>query len=88
MDNHYTTEVKQKIRQIVINNLPQGHNHEMSDDADLFSLGFNSLDAVPLVLELEDAFEFEFEGDDISYENFRTIEEIFKLITFKIGVES
>jgi acyl carrier protein len=86
MDKDNTTEVKQKIRQIVINNLPQGLNDETPDDADLFSLGFDSLYAVPLVLELEEAFEFEFEGDDISFENFRTIDEIFRLVTVKLGL--
>ena len=85
MDKNNTKEVKQKIRQIVIANLPQVNSNDVSDEIELFSLGLNSLNTVPLVLELEEAFEFEFEIDEISYDNFRTIEDIISLISRKVS---
>ena len=78
-------EIQQKIRQVVLANLPKVTSEELSDDAELFSLGLNSLNTVPLVLGLEEVFGFEFEMDEISYESFRTLVEITELIKGKIG---
>lgn len=84
MDNN-TKEVKQKIRQIIMANLPQGNSEDVPYEADLFSLGFSSLNAVPLVLELEEAFKFEFDMDEIQYDNFQTIGDIIKLVSRKVS---
>lgn len=78
-------EIQQKIRQVVLANLPKITNEELSDDAELFSLGLDSLNTVPLVLGLEEVFGFEFEMDEISYESFRTIADITELMKGKIG---
>jgi acyl carrier protein len=61
------------------------NSEEVSDEADLFSLGFTSLNTVPLVLELEEAFAFEFDMDEIQYDNFQTIGDIIKLVSRKVS---
>ena len=77
-------EIEQKLRQVLLAHLPKVTEEELSDDAELFSLGLNSLNTVPLVLALEDAFEFEFEMDEISYESFRTLADITEVVKNKI----
>ena len=65
--------IKQKIRQLILENMPNISANELSDNVELFSLGLNSLNAVSLVLGLEEVFDFEFDMDEISYESFRAI---------------
>ncbi|MGW4790861.1 acyl carrier protein [Nonomuraea sp. NPDC004297] len=49
--------------------------------------GLDSLGSVQLTLNLEDAFGLVFEDDEISFENFSTIEGITQLIVAKLGGE-
>ena len=79
------TEVKRMIHKIILANLPQENSVDVPDEADLISLGFNSLNAVPLILEIEETFKFEFDIDEIKYDNFQTIGDIIKLVSQKIS---
>lgn len=76
-------EVKQKIYNIVLNNLSNVDPEEVLDDTDLFSLNLDSMNALTLILNLQDAFGVEFGMEEISYENFRTIVDITELIKRK-----
>lgn len=78
------SEIEQKLRPVLLAHLPKVTDEELSDDVELFSLGLNSLNTVPLVLALEEAFEFEFEMDEISYESFRTLADITEVIKNKL----
>lgn len=78
--------VNQQIRQLVLENIPSTSASELSDNVELFSLGLNSLNAVSLVLGLEEIFGFEFDLDEISHESFRAIADIEELVKAKLDV--
>lgn len=78
--------IKEKINQIILENMPGISVKELSDNVELFSLGLNSLNAVSLVLGLEEIFGFEFDMNEINHESFRTISDIVRLIQNKLGV--
>ena len=72
--------IKTTVRQIVVDNLPTAKPEQITDEAELFSLGLNSLNAVSLVLGLEDAFGFQFDLEEISFDSFRAINDIVNLV--------
>ena len=74
--------IKQKSHNVVLDILPINKD-ELLDDMDLFNLGLDSVNAIMLVMSLQDTFGVNFETSEISIENFRTIEDIAKLIESK-----
>lgn len=81
-----TEEIKEKSHNVVLDILPTVTSQELLDDMDLFSLGLDSVNAIMLVMNLQDTFGVNFETSEISIENFRTIGDIVKLIERKKGV--
>lgn len=81
-----TEEIKEKSHNVVLDILPTVTSQELSDDMDLFSLGLDSVNAIMLVMNLQDTFGVNFETSEISIENFRTIGDIVKLIERKKGL--
>ena len=77
--------IRQKSHNVVLDILPTVNSEELLDDMDLFSLGLDSVNAIMLVMSLQDTFGVNFETTEISIENFRTIEDIAKLIETKKG---
>ncbi|MEM9008620.1 MAG: acyl carrier protein [Cyanobacteria bacterium P01_F01_bin.86] len=73
-------EVKVKAQKVVLTMLADVDETELSDDKDIFSLGLDSINAMSLVFSLQDEFDIQFETSEISFENFRTIEDITNLI--------
>ncbi|MGB3239937.1 MAG: phosphopantetheine-binding protein [Geitlerinemataceae cyanobacterium] len=78
--------IKQQIHQILQDNLNDATPQQLSGNTELFALGLNSLNAVSLVLGLEDTFGFEFDLDEISFDSFRVVSDIVDLVTRKLGV--
>jgi acyl carrier protein len=76
-------EAKQKAKDVVLTLLPDAEDVDLSDSEDIFSLGLDSINAMTLVLNLQDTFNIQFDASDISVENFRTISDIVELITQK-----
>ena len=76
--------IHEKIEQLLLENLHNISAEELSLNAELFSLGLNSLNAVSIVLGLEEAFGFEFDMDEIDYEYFKTIGTMILLVKRKI----
>ena len=77
--------IKQQIHQLLLENLPDVSANQLSDDVELFSLGLNSLNAVSLVMGLEDRFGFQFDLDEISFDQFRAVSDIIELVTRKLA---
>jgi len=75
--------IKQKSHDVVLEILPNINSEELLDDMDLFSLGLDSVNAIMLVMSLQDAFSVNFEASEINVENFRSIADIVKLIERK-----
>lgn len=78
--------IKTKIRQLILENIPNLSGNELSDNIELFSLGLNSLNAVSLVLGLEETFGFQFDIDEIGYDSFRSISNIVELVKRKLRI--
>ena len=76
-------EVKDKTQNVVLELLPDVGSEEFSEESDIFSLGLDSINAMTLVFSLQDAFDVKFETNEISFENFRTVADIVKLIEKK-----
>jgi acyl carrier protein len=60
-------------------------NHELTDDEDIFTLGFiNSLAALQLVQFLEKEFQIAIEDEDLDLDNFRTLNRMDDLLERKL----
>jgi acyl carrier protein len=79
-------EIKQKTEDVVLNLLPDISSEELTEDTDIFGLGLDSINAMTLVFNLQDAFDIQFESDEISFENFRTVADIVELIKTKKNI--
>lgn len=72
---------KNKIRAFLSHYL---RNHDLSDDEDIFALGFvNSLFAMQLVMFVESQFDVTIEDDDLELNNFKSVNAIANLICRK-----
>jgi acyl carrier protein len=76
-------EVQEKTQQVVLDLLPDVSSEELLEDSDIFSLGLDSINAMTLVFNLQDAFNIKFETSEINFENFRTVADIVALIKQK-----
>lgn len=79
-------QIKQKTEDVVLNLLPDVTSKELSEDTDIFGLGLDSINAMTLVFNLQDAFDIQFESEEISFENFRTVADIVELIKTKKNI--
>jgi acyl carrier protein len=79
-------EIKQKTEDVVLNLLSDISSEELLEDTDIFGLGLDSINAMTLVFNLQDAFDIQFESDEISFENFRTVGDIVELIKTKKNI--
>lgn len=75
-------EIEAKLRKFLAKYF---RKHELQTDEDMFALGFvNSLFAMQLVMFLEKEFGIRIETKDLDLENFRSINNIIKLIETKL----
>lgn len=83
----FTTEsVKQQIQQLVSEVLPDVSPEELQDNVDIFNLGLDSINAMTLVSNLQDAFDIQLDASEISFENFQSIATIVDMIESKKGL--
>jgi acyl carrier protein len=75
--------IEAKVLQAVIATLPGVTSSDLDAETELFGIGLDSVNAVELVLRLEDEFGIEFGLDEIEYDNFRTVSSISDLIRNK-----
>jgi len=78
--------INKKSHNVVLDILPYVTSNELLDDTDLFSLGLDSVNAITLVLSLKDTFGVNFDTNEISLQNFRTVADIINLIKTKKGL--
>lgn len=79
-------DVKQKVRDIVLDILPTITDEELEDDKNLFNLGLDSITAMTLVLNLQETFGIAFDSSEISFENFQTLAKMTELLSKKVCV--
>jgi methoxymalonate biosynthesis acyl carrier protein len=72
---------RDKIREFIIENVPDA---EVSDDDDIFERGLvRSMFVMQLVLFVEQEFGISVTGEDLNFDNFRTIAGIDEFVTRK-----
>lgn len=76
-------ELKQKTRSIVAEILPNINQEEIADNIDIFSLGLDSINVMSLISNLQEAFDFTLEIDELNFENFQTVSTIVEMVQKK-----
>ncbi|MEH2311069.1 MAG: acyl carrier protein [Nostoc sp.] len=77
--------IEKETKNIVLNILPNINGEDLSESSNLFSIGLDSVNAMSLVLKLQNNFGIKFEINDINAENFQSVATIVKLIEQKQG---
>ncbi|WP_228061916.1 acyl carrier protein [[Phormidium] sp. LEGE 05292] len=75
--------IEQKTKNVVLSVLPNITSEDLSDSSNLFSIGLDSVNAMTLVLKLQNTFGIKFVATDINAENFQSVASIVKLIDEK-----
>lgn len=78
-----TEELKQKTKSIVSDILPNIETEEIEDNIDIFSLGLDSINVMALISNLQEAFDFELETNELNFENFQTVSTIVEMVQKK-----
>lgn len=76
-------ELKQKTKSIVAEILPNINQEEIADNIDIFSLGLDSINVMSLISNLQEAFDFTLEIDELNFENFQTVSTIVAMVQKK-----
>lgn len=76
-------ELKKKTRSIISELLPDVDREEIDDDIDIFNLGLDSINAMTLISNLQEAFDFKLETHELNFENFQTISTIVEMVQKK-----
>lgn len=75
--------IDQKIKNVVLSVLPNINSKDLTDTSSLFSIGLDSVNAMALVLKLQNTFGIKFAATDINAKNFQSVATIVKLINEK-----
>jgi acyl carrier protein len=76
-------ELKQKTKSIISELLPNIGSEEINDDIDIFNLGLDSINAMTLISNLQEAFDIKLETHELNFENFQTISTIVEMVQNK-----
>lgn len=77
--------IEKETKNVVLSILPNINGEDLSESSNLFNIGLDSVNAMSLVLKLQNNFSIKFEINDINAENFQSVATIVKLIEQKQG---
>ena len=73
--------MKDRIKEILIDNIDELDGVELTDDLELITGGYmDSFDIIGLISEFEEAFQVNFSLDELELEEFETVEKIERVI--------
>jgi acyl carrier protein len=81
-----SAELTEKSYDVISATLSGIDSSHLSLESNLFGQGLDSVQAMNLILNLQTAFEVQFDGSDISLENFQTPGQIIELLKRKKGL--
>ena len=81
-DNDITARVRAAVQSLI----PDAAE-DITEDADIFELGLDSVNAMSLVAALQEDFDLEFDEDEIDVGNFQSVAAIARLVTAKLQAE-
>lgn len=82
-----TEQIKQEAKQVVLEILPDVSSEDLNEESNIFSLGLDSINAMTLVSNLQDAFDIQLETDEINFENFQNLATIVEMVEKKKGLK-
>ncbi len=82
-----TEQIKQEAKEVVLAILPDVGSEELNEESDIFSLGLDSINAMTLVSNLQDAFDIQLETNEINFENFQNLATIAEMVEKKKGLK-
>ena len=80
-------QIKQEVKEVILAILPDVSNEDLNEDSDIFSLGLDSINAMTLVSNLQDAFDIQLETNEIIFENFQSLATIAEMVEKKKGLK-
>jgi acyl carrier protein len=82
-----TEQIKQEAKEVVLAILPDVSSEDLNEESDIFSLGLDSINAMTLVSNLQDAFDIQLETNEINFENFQNLATIAEMVEKKKGLK-
>jgi acyl carrier protein len=82
-----TEQIKQEAKEVVLGILPDVSSEDLNEESDIFSLGLDSINAMTLVSNLQDAFDIQLETNEINFENFQNLASIIEMVEKKKGLK-
>jgi len=80
-------QIKQEVKEVILAILPDVSNEDLNEDSDIFSLGLDSINAMTLVSNLQDAFNVQLDTNEIIFENFQSLATIAEMVEKKKGLK-
>jgi acyl carrier protein len=80
-------QIKQEAKKVILAILPDVSSEDLNEESDIFSLGLDSINAMTLVSNLQDAFDIQLETNEIIFENFQSLATIAEMIEKKKGLK-
>lgn len=80
-------QIKQEVKEVILAILPDVSNEDLNEDSDIFSLGLDSINAMTLVSNLQDAFDVQLNTNEIIFENFQSLATIAEMVEKKKGLK-
>lgn len=75
--------IKQQTKSIVSDILHDIEAEEIDDNVDIFNLGLDSINVMALISNLQEAFDFKLETNELNFENFQTVSTIVEMVQKK-----
>lgn len=80
-------QIKQEAKEVILAILPNVSSENLNEESDIFSLGLDSINAMTLVSNLQDAFDIQLETNEINFENFQNLATIAEMVEKKKGLK-
>lgn len=82
-----TEQIQKEIKELVVGVLPDVSIEDLKEETDIFSLGLDSINAMTLVSNVQDAFDIQLETSEINFENFQNLASLIELVEKKKGLK-
>lgn len=81
MSQEIEAKVRELIKEVVELTVPI---EEVGIEDDLMNLGMNSINSIKVIVAIEGEFGFEFDDEDLNFENFRNIRKLVSYIESRV----
>ncbi len=75
--------VKEQVQELILEVIPDLSLSDLLETEDIFSLGLDSINAMTLISNLQEQFDFQLDTDEINFENFQSVDSILAMVEAK-----